>query len=437
MNGRRIERQKRTLAAISGSVAAWLIAPLIYPAIRAALGLKSEIDRVRSWSVPTVVHFETAPEGRPILLLALYQKGRLRPDILRLLDAAAEAGFCVIAVNTLKLSDPASLRDRIGTYVERPNYGRDFGSYRAGFLHLYARGWDHDCPRIVMLNDSVFYSAAALPAFLAAMRDTPAEVMGATENYEINYHLGSFAISMAGGILRHPRIRRYWERYLATDVRPVVIARGEMKLSRTLRRAVSSEDEMTALFNARRFLERATDDPAFLDGAMRNSCVSTLIGWKRWQPSEFIADFVDQYTVQRLPLDRLDIGIEGSPERVAERYAIGSASEIVSYLKLDLSAGSQLDEGLVRSTLASRLAEVFLSGSQIHRNAAILLMMGLPIVKLDGLYRGAFAMEDVQAICRQLPPGEAAELRRLLLARPFGGEVLFGWRRMAFMRGLV
>ena len=437
MNTRRIERQRRTFEAISGSLTSWLIAPLIYPALRIGLGAKSEIDRVRYWSQPTRIHWETPPGARPILVLALYEKGRLRPDVLRLLDTARDQGFSVVAVNTLKLMDPETLRDRIDTYIERPNYGRDFGSYRTAFLHIHERGWDRECPRLLMLNDSVFYARRHLAAFLRDMRDHEAEVLGATENYEINYHLGSFAIAMSGKILRHPRIRNYWRRYRLTDVRPSVIHGGEMKLSRALRRAVSSEDQMTALFNARRFIATANQDPAFLDEALKNSCVSTLIGWKRWLPSEFVADYMDQYTINRLPIERLEIAVDTDVERVAERFAATSASEIINFLKLDLSPGSTIDEAQVRSVLAARLGEVFLSGSQIHRNSAILLMMGLPIVKLDGLYRGTFVIEDVQAICRHLSPEDAKELRDLLMTRPFGGDILFGWRRMAFMRGLL
>jgi hypothetical protein len=64
-------------------------------------------------------------------------------------------------------------------------------------------------------------------------------------------------------------------------------------------------------------------------------------------------------------------------------------------------------------------------------------MMGLPIIKLDGLYRGIFNVMDVNLITQQLDETEADELEDLLYARPYGGDVLVGWKRSAFMRGLI
>jgi hypothetical protein len=100
-----------------------------------------------------------------------------------------------------------------------------------------------------MLNDSLFYSKANLAAFLEQMITTDIEVLGATENHEIEHHLGSFCISFDQSILQQPHFRRYWARYSNTDVRPKVIKRGEMELSKTLRRCVSSQDQFTAHFN--------------------------------------------------------------------------------------------------------------------------------------------------------------------------------------------
>jgi hypothetical protein len=78
--------------------------------------------------------------------LALYEKGRLRSDIENLLITAKSLGMYVLAVNTLKVHNPDGLKDKIDCYIERPNFGRDFGSYQTGFLHIYTR---RDGSRIV------------------------------------------------------------------------------------------------------------------------------------------------------------------------------------------------------------------------------------------------------------------------------------------------
>lgn len=78
-----------------------------------------------------------------------------------------------------------------------------------------------------------------------------------------------------------------------------------------------------------------------------------------------------------------------------------------------------------------------MSGSQIHQNASILIKIGLPIIKLDGLYRGIFSYEDMGRICSMLKSDEGKELGDLLIARPYGGRYLTGWKRAAFEAGLL
>ena len=58
----------------------------------------------------------------------------------------------------MRIEDRAKLEGLIDCYIERPNFGRDFGSYKTAFMHLFAQGWHEHCPRLLMLNDSIFYS---------------------------------------------------------------------------------------------------------------------------------------------------------------------------------------------------------------------------------------------------------------------------------------
>ena len=52
-----------------------------------------------------------------------------------------------------------------------------------------------------MLNDSVYYCAGARPQFVADLFDSEVEALGATENFEIEHHVGSFCIAMAGRVV--------------------------------------------------------------------------------------------------------------------------------------------------------------------------------------------------------------------------------------------
>ena len=81
--------------------------------------------------------------------------------------------------------------------------------------------------------------------------------------------------------------------------------------------------------------------------------------------------------------------------------------------------------------------DIFRCGSQIHQNSSILYHMGLPIIKMDILYRGVLNMIDIDKIQDMLPAREQKELFEVLCDRPFGLDTYIGWKRAAFNRGLI
>ncbi len=410
---------------------------LLYPRAYATVFAQSELQRLRSRGKAPMVHVEAPYAGQPILLLALYEKGVLRPDIRRLVATAKAAGLYVLAVNTQRLADPASLAGIIDCYVERFNFGRDFGSYRCGFLHIYGRGWHERCPRLLMLNDSVFYAGAPLGAFLADLLDDPGEAVGATENFEIDHHLGSFCLAIAGRILRDARFRRYWRRYRLSDVRPEVIRRGEMGLSRLLKRCVLSPDAFRALYDARRVLDALAGDDALVDFAFRNARDSGLVDWRRASAIAVADAFGREHIADPYASDKIELTVGGNSGEMRNRHHVADVAGARAYLEAHLVPGQSVPADALNDRAVAHLLEVFLQGSQIHQNAVLLLRLGLPIVKLDGMFRGMFSTLDLRRLLRLLPADEAAELARQLLERPFGGATLIGWKRAAFFRGLI
>jgi hypothetical protein len=415
-----------------------VVSLLAQPGVMIYLTVKSEIDRIRVGTRKARIHVNRPYGGESILLLALYQKGELRPDAIRLLEAAKSFGLYVLAVNTQKLRDPGAVSHLVDTYIERPNYGRDFGSYKAGFLHLFEQGWQDQCARLLMVNDSVFFCEDRMPRFLADMFETDREVLGSTENYEINYHLGSFCISMAQSVLQHRKFQTYWKKFRLTDVRPVVIKKGEMGLSKTLKSVVTSPRHFQALYNSARYASLLRDaDTKQLDEYISLVRKGDLTPAKLFNFSEQFETLSEIHTVD--PFETLDLKIEntGQNEIVRTRIYVDSFTDLRAAFLDSVRKVSDRDLNGFRETVASRLLDNFRQHSQIHQNAAILLNMGLPIIKLDGVYRGMFNMADVTRLMGLLSDVEAKELEDLLISRPFGGEVLIGWKRAAFMRGLI
>ncbi|MGR3505344.1 MAG: rhamnan synthesis F family protein [Paracoccaceae bacterium] len=412
----------------------------LYPAARVIVTAQSEWQRIKTFGQKPVVHFEQAYDGRRIMLLALYEKGVLRPDVMRLLRAARAEGLYILAVNTLKLRDPMALEGLVDCYIERPNFGRDFGSYKTGFLHVFRKGWDKTCPRLLMINDSVYFSEERLPKFLNDMMTSEVEVLGSTENYEIEYHLGSFCIAMAQSILQRPLFQSYWKGYRLTDVRPRVIKRGEMKLSKTLKRCVSAGDQFRSLYSSANFLRLLSEDAGLADFVIKNSRTSDLTGWERFGAKSVISflsgRFIAPLKVSGASEDAT-VRVDAKLDELNEESFVQDVASLKAYVERNLKDDIAVDQSLIDDSITSVLSSIFMSGSQIHQNAATLVHLGLPIIKLDGFYRGMFNVYDIQRIVRLLDRQEKSELEQILLERPYGGSTLIGWKRAAFMVGLI
>ena len=269
---------------------------LVYPWAYFVVSLQSFLFWLQSITKRDRVIFENEYENQPILLCAIFEKGELRKDMERLFGIAKEMGAYVLCVNTKKLRATEPLDGLIDCYIERFNFGRDFGSYQSGFLHVFRKGWEKDCPRLLMVNDSVFYGKKNLNNFISEMFSTNKEVLGATENHEHSYHLGSFCISLGNTPINHNRFQRYWYKYRKCDIRPKVIKRGEMELSKVLLSCVTNPGNFVAKYDATWFselLEHAQKDQCFK--ILESSRTSERVGWPRVSLQSLVESVVTQY----------------------------------------------------------------------------------------------------------------------------------------------
>lgn len=382
---------------------------------------------------------------KPILLIALYEKYELRNDVKRLLCAAQKCGYFVVAVNTLRLSDPKKLFDVVDCYIEKPNFGRDFGSYQTGFMHIFNNGYEKTCSRVLMVNDSIYFSTKGLEEFLVSMRDAWEDALGATENFEIKHHLGSFCISFSSYAINHKKFRQYWKDYKNTDVRPLVIKRGEMKLSSVLKSIARNENYFSSIYSSANFLSRVIRDRKMISEYLKCSRKSDRVDWKKFGIQDITELFIDKSVSNVGKISNSN----GAQTQNINLFMARNTQEKIQYDKLFLSYDIdslecfintnvvQTDKSLFESLVISFAVEVFRCGSQIHQNATILYEMGLPIVKLDLIFRGMFDEYDLLNILNKMNEIERIELKQLLLARPFGSSVLIGIDRAAFERGLI
>lgn len=411
---------------------------ILAPAVRIYIGFLSLKNRIRTAGKPNSLRFEHTYNGQNIVVMALYQKGSLRPDIVRFLEHAKAQGLYVIAVNTLKLSNPDEISSLVDCYYEKPNFGRDFSSYKVGFQHVFRKKMQDRCERLMMVNDSIFFTSERSPDFIRDMMKTEYEVLGSTENFDIEYHLGSFCIAMNQSILQNKTFIDYWNSYRLSDVRPTVIKRGELELSKTLKQTMQNPAKLTALYSAHRFFETVESSVEVFDFVLKNARASDVFAWKRVDAIKIAELYRKNYLQSAFEFDDNDVSIDLNENFNTDKWQLRSLTDIEVYLtEAHLKDGQTLDRDALFQIALKEVIESFMSGSQIHQNAAVLLNLGLPIVKLDGLYRGIFDMADVYRVTEQLPLEEGRELRAMLMSRPYGRRYYVGWRQVAFERGYI
>lgn len=408
--------------------------------IKTYLYFSDKLDSLNSiGKKPRVLCNSGESQPQCILLLALFEKGRLRNDIEALIQSAKKLNFYIVGVNTMQLNSSVDLKNLFDLYIERSNYGRDFGSYKDGVMHLKKSGLiSEKLQRLIILNDSVFYEKSRIESFLLNLANASVEVMGATENSEIQYHIGSFCVSVSGDIARNGKFYDYWKKYKNSNIRPKVIENGEMGLSKCLISCASSSESVDVLYNVRS-LRKFLDNESNLAEAIRSGRMSGRVDWPRFDLLGHFMLWLRGYTTFGL-YERLEAG-KSSSELGSELYEDMKFQNIHSWESIRqvfASLGfSQESLNHYKESVISNIVSISIKGSQIHQNTMWYLHMGMPIIKLDCLYRGMLDEQDVLTLKRYMSSEQYDELEKLLFSKPFGGEFLFGWKRIAFYHGLI
>ncbi len=374
-------------------------------------------------------------ENQPVVMMILWEKGKVRPDIERTLRVAKSMGAHILAINTARLSPESIQPDLFDTYIERFNFGRDFGSYKTGILYLQKMYGLANISRLVILNDSVYYLEKESKEFIQNLLNTDKEVLGATENFEVHRHIGSFAVSIGNPVLKSKHFQKYWMRYRLSDLRVKVIKKGEMKLTKVLQKAVSSDSEFDILYSVKNVSEYLNQSQQNVEKALALA-VQSRNHWRKLTVRQVMEAWRSRNLFTSIPQNKSDfINPLSFDEIIATPLTFAEAVKELKRLYPQLDAKvmqKQLYELVIGALLLTSV-----SGSQIHQNGLLFHEFGCPLVKLDVIYRGAWSYEDAEKLLKRLTPSDRTDLARLLYARAYGEDVLRGWRRAAFMRGLI
>lgn len=171
-------------------------------------------------------------------VIAVYPSPESIPFTLNLLNALTSNGFWVLVVSTRPVDETnfSLLRRACHHLIERPNVGMDFGSYKLGIEWLEQNYSVYTAAEtLVIANDSMFYPQRVTDD-IAEMLDRPAAWQSLFENFQFHYHAQSFFLLFRSEVIQSEPFRRFWTEYLPYSSRLHAIHKGEVRLSKRLRK---------------------------------------------------------------------------------------------------------------------------------------------------------------------------------------------------------
>jgi hypothetical protein len=176
------------------------------------------------------------PEGaRVALVVAHAPAGRVKPNVPIYCAALRRAGLRVVLIAASDdpfVADPALTEILSGGYV-RENKGYDFAAW-AHLLKTEPKLWSAEI--LFLLNDSVIgpLSQSRLDDLIERINSNAADVVGATENFDFEWHLQSYFMAFKRRALASAAFRGFFDEVRNLPSKDAVIQTYEIRLSRVL-----------------------------------------------------------------------------------------------------------------------------------------------------------------------------------------------------------
>jgi hypothetical protein len=204
--------------------------------------------------------------GPKVAIFLVYQPRGMSASAQSTCRHLSERGYSVVLVANSPVSrvDEESLGPWVWRFVERPNFGYDFGGYRDGIRLLWH--WSVSPDSLIILNDSVWFPLNQNETMLASMEASSAGFLGALRHVDLPgtdaEHAGiflSYFYLIKRTVLNSEVFVNYWNHYVSTSNKYLTVRRGERGFSRTLFAAgVPSE----GLYSRDRFMKAVVQQPA-------------------------------------------------------------------------------------------------------------------------------------------------------------------------------
>ena len=418
-----------------------IFAKLYLPGAILALNILNLYQKIRYFFSKNTIHKKTDFKHDHYVVIAMYQKGYLRDDIKKLLKTLKSQNCYISVVNCLKLNknEINSNKNLFDSYVERFNYGRDFGCYKKGITDYYKYSSDVKHKRFLILNDSLFYSSNNLEGFIKDLLNTNYEALGFSENHDEEYHLASFGISLDYELINSKALKKYWKGYPLSDMRKHTIRKGELLFSRAIKKGLRDPSSISALINSRLLLEYLNKDEKYLNYFLDYTTEEVEVGKSVLKP-QTLATLIQSPVFEESFLKKAQDG-NLKTEKENQFFSVNIPSFIdqihsKGILNKDENTYNEI-KNYMHEQLKSIWVRDFYVGSQFHHHPVMFMEMGCPGIKLDMIYRGLLGPKDFNKISRYLTTDESKTLYEMLNSRQYGAKSLRGWKQAAFIHGLI
>lgn len=175
------------------------------------------------------------PGSDRVAALLIWQPEGIAPSVFRTISYLSDAGYAPFVVSNAPVSemDRRTLDASVWKWMERPNFGYDFGGYRDALRVL--KSWDSDPERLVILNDSMWFPLSDGDETLARLAALEADVAGSILRHRDSADfLESYIFSVSSRTWRSEAFWAYWDGLRITSNKYKVIRRGERGFSKAM-----------------------------------------------------------------------------------------------------------------------------------------------------------------------------------------------------------
>lgn len=395
-----------------------------------------------------------------ILVFATYPGDSLHKSHLLTLEIFEKSGYKVLIVSNDK-NIKTKLADRISSnwgLISRYPFGRDFGCYKDATIHILNQAAKNNVKikRVVYLNDSI-YMINNIQSTIQHLTNEKYNFSGLTENYEFDYHVGSFAIGISGDVFYSKNVVKFWRKYNPISTRRYSIHKGEMGLSKAIKKAGYSPSVLYKLSDYKSFLDSldlSTINHLYsLQGPGFNRKVDEFIKILNNEISIFIGDESNnsgniksnksffKYKTKSEKITNLDDKIKSSATDFDhEKLCMVRYRE--RFLNINEDMQSKIITANLKQILTKRVIDYIFNGSQIHLASIILLYMGAGILKKDVIYREIIYPETLTYILRDskalINSNDIYDVETEILSK--GHPLSFrknAWKRLMFEWGFI